>query len=517
LKKVKRIALFIIVTCIAFFLMPIANATPELFDAEQNQQRTKEREIVRFEIDTSSLEAAFFKNSLLSGRNDISKNSSFTREIDVKPVIKDVYETDECYGRAKVFEFNEDTQFVMERYTFSVNSSERLHRQITIPGSTIEIRHIDTATGTWHRTSDPSKITRGTLYIDTDMANYIISVPSVYTSTIGAGSLEVNPSQEQKLKIEKGINEYTIDFSFPVNKAYIGEIWYLKSNDSLIDWNNSSQSSVMLQDLYSKSRFAWDGYYFPSPSNYVPYSKNMYYRIPANYAGASYTRYGSFAAAFYLGYAMTYTTMENQNSSGYIPTGPKSKWLEKDFGIGTDFFDTRFNTEFGENLILACKRYKNTMFNTALKKYCDYFVSHAKGNHYTTKNGGWLVQDYNSDQKHKSTHVSLNHQLSEIIFLYNVYLYNGETTYKDIADKMLLAIEDTKDEWIMQDNNLRYAMYYYANTNIMEDYPYLTYNDLKHLKEKYYEVYRKDLNVAQELMEHKLKWMKANGVTGYEK
>ena len=82
---------------------------------------------------------------------------------------------------------------------------------------------------------------------------------------------------------------------------------------------------------------------------------------------------------------------------------------------------------------------------------------------------------------------------------------------------MLRAIEDTKDEWIMQDNNLRYAMYYYANTNIMEDYPYLTYNDLKHLKEKYYEVYRKDLNVAQELMEHKLKWMKANGVTGYEK
>ena len=72
----------------------------------------------------------------------------------------------------------------------------------------------------------------------------------------------------------------------------------------------------------------------------------------------------------------------------------KSGWLATDFNIAAGFYDTRFNTDFGCNLIDAYKRYNNTQFLMAACKYAEFFLEHAEKNSYVTTNGGLLVEDY---------------------------------------------------------------------------------------------------------------------------
>lgn len=244
----------------------------------------------------------------------------------------------------------------------------------------------------------------------------------------------------------------------------------------------------------------------------------MLYRQPSDYSGASFTKYGSFPAPFELGYVFTYTCMGNQNTDGYWPTGPKSGWLATDFNIAAGFYDTRFNTDFGCNLIDAYKRYNNTQFLMAACKYAEFFLEHAEKNSYVTTNGGLLVEDYGYKFEHTKTHVSLNHQLAEMNYLYRLYNITKEERYKEMADRMLKGVEDTKDQWVLANNNLNYALYYLANTNTMVDYPYLTYNDLKEAQELYMQSHNNAKNeTLQYLMDCKMEWMLANGVTGYNK
>ena len=151
-------------------------------------------------------------------------------------------------------------------------------------------------------------------------------------------------------------------------------------------------------------------------------------------------------------------------------------------------------------------------------KYAEFFLEHAEKNSYVTTNGGLLVEDYGYKFEHTKTHVSLNHQLAEMNYLYKLYNITKEERYKEMADRMLKGVEDTKDQWVLANNNLNYALYYLANTNTMVDYPYLTYNDLKEAQELYMQSHNKAKNeTLQYLMDCKMEWMLANGVTGYNK
>lgn len=456
----------------------------------------------------------------LNAYNVVRKTNKdkWTAITDVKPVVNVVHNDNVYTANQKVFKFPDNSEFNITRYTFNSSLEERLEQSLFIPGNSIEIRYVDPDTDSWYMSGNYENTSKQTLFIDTDTDHYIVSIPAVYKNNFENNTLEYLPELEEKITIQQSPSGYTLNFSFPVNEGFIGELWYLKAGDTpLVDWNNWNHFAILKQDLAQTRRFSWDGYYFPTPSNYTPYSPTTLYRQPSCYPGASFVQYGSFPATFDLAYVFIYTCMQNQSELGYWPTSPKSGWLATDFNIGAGFYDTRFNTDFAESLLLAYKRYNNDDFLFALSKYCEFFIHHAEDNHYSTNNDGWLVQDYGYPYPHSNTHVSLNHQLSEINLLYKVYKITYEQRYLDLANKMLLAIEDTKGEWVLADNNLNYALYYTANTNIMVDYPYLTYNDLKHTKELYYDIYRKQNETVEYLMKCKLEWMTENGVTGYEK
>ncbi len=441
----------------------------------------------------------------------------WTSELNVDPSISVVHNDDMYTATEKCFKFPGGNVYAITRFRFNKNSEERLEQTIEIPGSQIQIRYIDNDTSRWYMSSDIKNTEKQTLFIDTDQAHYIISLPSVYSNKFENGTLEAKPELEEKINIEKSESGYTLKYSYPVDTSLIGEIWYLKSDKALVDWTKSEQFKVLHQDLSVTRRISWDGYYFPTPDTYTPYSETMFYRQPSDYPGAAFTKDATFPAAYDLGYVFTYTCMQNQDATGFWPTPPKSGWLAKDFNIGANFYDTRFNTDFGENLLYAYKRYNNSKFLYAAVRYCEYFIHHAENYGYETQNKGVLVQDYGYHFTHTNTHVSLNHQLAELIFLYKVYQITHEVRYKELADKMLQGVIDTQSQWVLPSGNLNYALFYTSDTNTMVDYPFLTYNDLKHTKEIYYEIYKKEVSTIEYLMNCKMQWMIENNVTDYEK
>ncbi len=422
----------------------------------------------------------------------------------------------------KNFYFENGDFFWFRRYAFKeTQEGRKITSAITFPGNSIEIRYVDPVTKQWVLTGDINKIkdVKTTFFIDTDQISAVISVPAVYRNLFTNNTLEIIPEDESPLKItyENGI--YTISFEFPQDTSKIGEIWCLQSKNKLIDWSNQNNYNYFrVHDLSVERRWSWDGYYFKTPSNYVPSGENVLYRHPANYTGSSFARYGDSLAAIDLGFIMTDICLKNQNGEGFWATGPASEWLTSDFGIGANFYDTRFSTDFAVSLIFAYKRYGYTPFIEGAVKYGEYFLRHAEKNHYEAGDG-WLVEDYAPNaltEAYNRTHISLNHQVNEINFLFYLYNETKDERFKETAEIMLKGIENTKEKWVLPDGNLVYALMYEGTNNVMTDYPYLTYNDLFELKYILSSYGQSNITVNY-LMERKKEYMDSVGITEYRK
>lgn len=431
-------------------------------------------------------------------------------------------ENDEYVLNQKNFYFDNGDFFWFRRYAFKETAENKsIASAITFPGNSIEIRYVDPVTKQWVLTGDLNKVinVKTTFFIDTDKVSAVMSVPAVYKNLFEKNTLEIVPEDEKPLKITYNEGIYTISFSFPQDTSKIGEIWCLQSANKLIDWTDQDNYNYLkVHDLSIERRWSWDGYYFKTPSNYIPSGENVLYRHPANYTGASFVRYGESLAAADLGFIMTSICLKNQNEEGFWATGPVSQWLKSDFEIDSNFYDTRFSTDFAISLVFAYKKYGYEPFLEGALKYGEYFLKHAEKNHYDAGDG-WLVEDYAPNalaEAHKRTHVSLNHQVNEINFLFYLFDETDDMRFYEEAQILLKGIDNTKEKWVLPDGNLAYCLMYGGTNNVMTDYPYLTYNDLFELKYILSSYGIKNITVDY-LMECKKTYMDSVGITEYRK
>ncbi len=286
----------------------------------------------------------------------------------------------------------------------------------------------------------------------------------------------------------------------------------------LIDWDRAN--SAALWGGYTNSgsgRWCFDGYYWPSPTTYVPSGENVYYQMQAAYLCRSFLALTNYdRLAYDLALCTVDVMIDRQNSHGFFPTTAGSTWLSGDYGIGPGFYDTRFNTDLVEMILDAAEIYGLPRFAESLERYIAFYRDYSAAHHTTTRSGGWLVWDYYNPSGGRQTHTSLNHQLAEALLLYHLSDWSGDASLAALGDQMVLAIEDTEEQWVRYDSNLHYAVYpdgSYGGT----DYPYLTYNDLSAVQE-YLEDTRGTRNASfDRLMYCKKVWMDANGVTEYKK
>lgn len=331
------------------------------------------------------------------------------------------------------------------------------------------------------------------------------------------GSLLIQPPLAREPGELDGTNYIAVNTENGTARTALGMVLIQSSGKTADWWAYCSPSrldeSGSLDWLYdctvekfgADNRMTTDGYYYSTPSNYIPSGEGYYYRIPAAYIASKLARFSHCTPGFQLATAMLDIQRQHYNADGYIPTVNASSWLLNDYEIADGFYDTRFNTYIGHALLDLGRAAGISEFTEHAMNYAAFLCAHAAQTADVTDNAGILVDDYAHHAGNLPTLTSLNHQLAETYFLFETRDSDAVQT----AQRMLQGIVDTADLWIRPDGNLHYAVYPDGSYG-GDDYPYLTYNDLL------------DLNTCvggndslELLLETKKVWMDANGITGY--
>lgn len=431
------------------------------------------------------------------------------------------YETstqDFCTQFSRSYQLYNGDQVAMERLSTSENMDTSVLASWHLSQAGGTVRWFDISTNCWQSASlEPMTLQASCIAVtDSTGGETMLYTPKVYKD-LGSGTLQHLPQLDGSLVIEADGNGFTLSLTVPQIPAGCLADWTIvESRQALMDWAGGSDEKFWSSGyaLDGDGKWCFDGYYFPSPTTYAPTGDHCYYRLPAAYLVKSLT-YGATAirAAEDLAVAMLDTMGLQQNSFGYFPTLPESQWLRDDYGISGGFYDTRFNTELALIFEKASRWIRCEEFDGIMNRYFDFFVEFAASHHEETNSGGWLVADYFHPDGSAPVHTSLNHQLAEILALYRFSKLLDREDLAQLADRMSLAIQDTAANWICPDNNLHYA-WYPNGTYGGVDYPYLTYNDLYNLRE-YLAEQNRSIPELQTLMDAKLQWMQASGVTGY--
>lgn len=318
-----------------------------------------------------------------------------------------------------------------------------------------------------------------------------------------AGKLVAEETAEGIILSVIGFGDETSDFI---------DFTMLSSPVPLFSWFDDNWA--LMWDRFTndgESLMCYSGYYRFTPDDYTPGGENCYYRCPAAFlARATRWDIGKNTAAPLVTAAILDSAAQTQNSHGFFPTAPRSGWLSRDYGIGHGFYDTRFNTDLLE-LLLHFRTLCGDVFRDPIARYAEFFLNFAEAHHTETKSGGWLVADYWSKDMPAEPHTSLNHQLAECQQLYRLEDDFKDPRFGALADRLLLAVEDTAADWIKPNSDLHYCRYADGSYGA-QDYPDLTYKDLVLLRQ-YLQKFRSRSSPALDtLIDAKGKWMDANGI-----
>lgn len=357
----------------------------------------------------------------------------------------------------------------------------------------------------------------GNILIKTNKYNLLIGQGYTYKD-LGSGTIKSIATAQ--IKITRVSDKWLITYTYSIDKNQFGIMWGVGSEKELIDLNNTTMKKIWsVYDLDKNARLSYDGYYFLSPTTYVPSEPGSYWRIPSAYLTNSLIKTGGSLVSDIMGNALLIISENNLNENGSLISLPQSQWLTTDYNITGSFFDTRFNADTMETFLVGYQKFKVPSYRDSYLKMAEYYLIHGKENHFKVYDGlgaeGWLVEDYYFENSKKS-HCSLNHQLQAIHVFYQLYQQEVDDRYLVFADKLLQGIKNTRDLWIMENGNLEYA-YLPDGTMGLFDYPYLTYNDLLNVQSDILKIKGSSDADLQILIDTKKIWMDANNVKGYRK
>lgn len=388
----------------------------------------------------------------------------------------------------------------------------------TVDGGTLH--YYDRAEGRWV-VSPLSSQTLQESMVELELdggGSYLLYLPKTYACRENA-ALEYLPQQDGQLQITQthGHWRLTLTGTAPELEC-VCDYTMVRSEGRLIDWSHpGSQTLWTGYTMEGRGKWCFDGYYWPSPDNYVPTGENCLYRCPASYLVKSF----AYAASVHRGakdlaIAMLDTLSQFQNEAGFWPTLSESQWLSGDYAIGAGFYDTRFNTDLVEIYLRVYSNFGGDSLRETLERYADFYMAYAEQHHFETVNGGWFVEDYFHPSGNLPTHCSLNHQAAECIALYHLSDTLDRADLADLAGTLLQAVQDTAPNWINADGDLHYCVYPNGAYD-RPDYPYLTYNDLYNLQALLMQRGGAEDPALKSLMTAKRLWMDANGITEYQK
>lgn len=372
------------------------------------------------------------------------------------------------------------------RYLPQLDSAEAVQLRLPIFLSSFEYRTIlypqglDYTRSVWSEPSSASigdRLPTSALYVDDLAGSYFFSYVDIFERQSNGVRKEL---YEEALPIQ--VTEQGLQLNLPNKQNRIVEQWGIISLDPLVDWSNQSAlEDLRIADLNRVRKWSQEGTYYLTPASYTPSSATSFYMNPAHHIGEKFLR--TSGARFFEDFALVslYVAARTQNEHGYWYMTTQSDWLYHDYGIPRTYYDTRFSTDAALFLIKGYQRYQEPLFLQAARRYADFLVSFAEGHHFKTENGGYLVWDYGHERlPHTPTHVSLNHLVTEMNFLYELYRETKEQRYLELAHNIKQAVQDTAPDWKKAtDGDLWYA-YLVDGSYGLQDYPLLTLKDLRY-------------------------------------
>jgi hypothetical protein len=177
-----------------------------------------------------------------------------------------------------------------------------------------------------------------------------------------------------------------------------------------------------------------------------------------------------------------FTLIKEQGQDGFWRTEPNVAYLNRAFGLGEKFIDTRMSADASIFLLDYYQLFGNEEAKSKAMNFTRYFSLHDQLGTYYQLGTGRMYPDYYSEIQHGKPLTSLNHVLHEVNYL--LLLSDAQKDHETKNNKvlehakwMLDAISHLAENWINADGDLYYALnnrgQYYAR-----DYLYITYRDL---------------------------------------
>ncbi len=373
--------------------------------------------------------------------------------------------------------------------------------------------HLFSTDGGWEIFSLKEGVFRGTMFVlDHNAGSYMAYLPMEWM-LLKNGSRRLL-SEDGYIKIIEGKNGFFVQVctSKTAEESSI-DYTVVKSGKTLVDWDYPQCLELWGHYTNSgKGKWCSDGYYWNAPATYDPTGKDVYYRMVESYISRSFL---AIAHAYRLAEDLAIGTLnimaEQQNEEGFFPTLSLSTWLFRSYSLQAGFYDTRFNSGLIDMFITAYSYYGLKNHYDVLANYAMFYAEYAETHHRKTQNGGYLIDDYYHPGGGTETHASLNHLLAEAFVLYRLSDALGDTKLELLADKIVLAAEDTFDLWIAKNGDLHYAIYPDGEFK-GKDYPDLTYKDLLALQDMLEVRNGARSEKLDYLIEAKKKYMEKNGI-----
>ncbi len=331
-------------------------------------------------------------------------------------------------------------------------------------------------------------------------------------------ALEYLPDLDGYLNVKKTTDGFDIEIiTDAVDISCCSDFMLVYSSEDIMNWDTNEVDEEWLAfTMDGDNRWTYTGYYRISPNTYYPTGANVYYRCQACYLGSSFIEANPrYRVMDDMLLCIIDTMARQQNEFGYFPSTSRSNWLMEDYNIKENYYDTRFNSDLIEIFLKAYEDYLNNFAYIAIGKYADFYMNMANECAWDDGAGGVFVPDYwGQDGWMDKIHTSLNHQLSEMSVLYKMSDLLNRPELAELADKMLVGIENAGINWIRPNYDLNYCIFPDYSFGL-DDYPDLTYNDMFKMQQLLEQRRGYRSEVLDKIMSYKLQWMKAHYVTTY--
>jgi hypothetical protein len=321
--------------------------------------------------------------------------------------------------------------------------------------------------------------------------------------------------------------------SIPVKiKAYqYQENWFFYSPKRLLDYDNEETLKNMLAaDFTLKKKLSMDGIYHIASSLFYEGASDETYDYYYNYAMWEGRRFMNLhqkypeQSLFYNFFVNSvYTTVKSAHRYGVWVSDVRSKYLWSTYQIPEGYIDTRYCTDAGFFLLQVYNTFQIPDALSAGEKFGDFLhqkILSREG--ISTGPDGFFCFDYYLLDQDFPTHASLNHILSEMNYLFELYLSTYKKSYLDTAEFMLKALHETGNRWIRDQEygRFRYDLWYGVfpedNGDLafkLHDYTKdLTYYDLLQSQRHIKTIYNKSDPVLDLLIKSKLKFFQREGI-----